>query len=125
MRIAGAAVRERRLRILDCVSRFMDAIHGEDEPVEILAARGFYILDFIDVIRRVTLVSRTERAGEICRDRVAIVVFQCAKRRRLRRIVRWSRALIGATAAGRRKCRCDDRARGEETKCGFHARGIL
>ena len=78
MRIAGAAVREWRLRILDGVGRFMDAVHSEDQPVEILAARGFHTLDFIDVIRRVTPMDGPERAGEICRDGVAIVVFQQA-----------------------------------------------
>jgi len=65
MRIAGAAVRERRLRILDGVSGFVEAIHGEDQSVEIFAARGFHTLDFIDVIRRVTSMNGPERAGEI------------------------------------------------------------
>ena len=62
MRIAGAAVREWRLRILDGVSRFMDAVDGEDQPIKIFAARGFHTLDFIDVIRRVTSMSGPERA---------------------------------------------------------------
>ena len=62
----------------------MDAIDGEDQPIKIFAARGFHTLDFIDVIRRVTSMNGPERAGEICRDGVAIVVFQQAKCRRMR-----------------------------------------
>ena len=65
----------------------MDAIDGEDQPVEILAARGFHTLDFIDMIRRVTSMNGPERAGEICRDSVAIIVFQQAKCRRMRRMI--------------------------------------
>ena len=58
----------------------MDAIDGEDQSVKIFAARGSHTLDFIDVIRCMTSMNGPERAGEICRDGVAIVVFQHAKR---------------------------------------------
>jgi hypothetical protein len=130
MRIAGAAVRERPLRILDGVSGFVEAIHGEDQSVEIFAARGFHTLDFIDVTRRVTSMNGPERAGEICRDGVAIVVFQQAKCRRVRRMIyhrpRPVTVIVpGCATTDREKCRRDNRAGGEETKCGFHVRSCF
>ena len=108
MRIAGAAICEWRLRILHGVSGLMDAIHREDQPVKILAAGGLHTSDFIDVIRGVTPVGRAERAGEICRDRVAIVVFQHAQRRWFWRMTwHWSRTfaaiLTGCAATGGEK----------------------
>ena len=80
MRIAGAAIGKGRRGVSDGVGRLMDAIDGEDQAVETFAARGLHTLDLIDVIRGVTSVNRAERAGEICRDGVAIVVLQQAKR---------------------------------------------
>lgn len=75
MRITGTAIRKRRLRVLDGVARFVNAIHSEDQSVEIFAAGRLHTLDFVDVIRRVTLMSRAERAGKGRRDGVVFVIL--------------------------------------------------
>src|SRR5215471_10595163 len=74
MSIAGAAIAKWRGGILDRVSRFVNAIDGEDQAIECLTANVFDLQHLVDVIGRVPLVSHTRGSGEVSWNRVAIII---------------------------------------------------